>query len=148
MPRLKGKNALITGASTGIGQAIAVRFAQEGANVAINYRSAPEEAATTEVQVQEACKGVPNGCRELIVQADISKEDQVKTMFERVSEAFGSIDILVNNAGIQKPAPSHEIAMDDFDRVVGVCIPMFSRGHPALPGTRQRRSDSQQLERA
>ncbi len=120
MKRLEGKNALITGASTGIGQAIAIRFAQEGANVAINYRSAPEEAAVTEVQVQEACKGVPNGCRELSVQADISKEDQVKTMFSKVIDAFGSIDILVNNAGIQKPAPSHEIATEDFDRVVGV----------------------------
>lgn len=120
MPRLQGKNALITGASTGIGLAIAVRFAQEGANVAINYRSAPEEAEVTEVQVQQACKGVPNGCRELTVRADISKEDQVKEMFTQVIDELGSVDILVNNAGIQKPAPSHEIATEDFDRVVGV----------------------------
>jgi glucose 1-dehydrogenase len=120
MRRLEGRNALITGASTGIGQAIAVRFAQEGANVAINYRSAPEEAVVTEVQVQEACKGGPNGCRELTVQADISKEDQVKAMFEKVTEALGSVDILVNNAGIQKPAPSHEVTAEDFDRVVAV----------------------------
>lgn len=120
MSRLYGKNALITGASSGIGQAIAIKFAQEGANVAINYRKSPEEAADTEVQVQEACKGVPNGCRELIVQADISKEDQVKKMFERVTEGMGSIDILVNNAGVQKPAPSHEIAIEDFDRVLDV----------------------------
>jgi glucose 1-dehydrogenase len=119
--RLVGKNALITGASTGIGKAIAIRFAQEGANVAINFRSAPEEAAAAQVTVHEACLAARNhGCRDLIVQADISREDQVGEMFRRVIEEFGGIDILVNNAGIQKPAPSHEIETADFDRVLNV----------------------------
>jgi glucose 1-dehydrogenase len=120
MPKLQGKNALITGASSGIGQAIAVRFAQEGANVAINFRSAPEQAEATRVQVNEACMAVREGCKDLIVRADISKEDQVQDMFAQVIEHFGQIDILVNNAGIQKPAPSHEINIQDFDTVVGV----------------------------
>ena len=122
MLRLEGKNALITGASTGIGQAIAVRFAEEGANVAINYRSGPEQAEATEVRVHEACLSSRGngGCKDMIVQADISKEDQVKEMFTRVIANLGTIDILVNNAGIQKPAPSHEITTEDFDRVVGV----------------------------
>lgn len=119
--RLEGKNVLITGASTGIGKAIAVRFAQEGANVAINFRSGPDEAAATQVLVHDACLASrSNGCRDLIVQADISKEEQVREMFRRVVEEFGSIDVLVNNAGIQKPAPSHEIDLTDFDRVLNV----------------------------
>jgi glucose 1-dehydrogenase len=119
--RLEGKNALITGASSGIGKAIAIRFAQEGANVAINFRSGPDEAAATQVVVREACLTARNhGCRDLVVQADISQEAQVKEMFSRVVEEFGSIDILVNNAGIQKPAPSHEIETCDFDRVLSV----------------------------
>lgn len=121
MPRLIGKNVLITGASSGIGQAIAVRFAQEGANVAINYRSGPEQAEATEVLVSEACMAVrETGCKDLVIQADISKEDQVRTMFAKVIEAFGSIDVLVNNAGIQKPCSTHEIELADFDRVLGV----------------------------
>lgn len=120
MLKLQGKNALITGASSGIGQAIAVRFAQEGANVAINFRSGPEQAEATRVQVSEACMAVREGCKDLIVQADISKEDQVQDMFAQVVEHFGHIDILVNNAGIQKPAPSHEVNIQDFDAVVGV----------------------------
>src|SRR5215475_11816268 len=116
MLRLQGKNALITGASTGIGQAIAIRFALEGANVAINYRSGPNQAEATEVQVHEAClaSGKNGSCKDMIVQADISKEHQVKEMFEKVVANLGSVDILVNNAGIQKPAPSHEITTEDF----------------------------------
>jgi glucose 1-dehydrogenase len=121
MTRLKGKNVLITGASSGIGKAIAVRFAEEGASVAINFRSGPEDAEATRVEVHEACLAVRNsGCRDLIVQADISKEEQIGEMFRRVIEEFGSIDILVNNAGIQNPSPSHEIEADDFDRVLNV----------------------------
>lgn len=121
MLRLNGKNVLITGASSGIGQAIAVRFAQEGANVAINYRSGPEQAEATEVLVSEACMAVrESGCKDLVIQADISKEEQVRTMFAKVIEAFGSIDVLVNNAGIQKPCSTHDIELADFDRVLGV----------------------------
>jgi glucose 1-dehydrogenase len=121
MLRLEGKNILITGASSGIGQAIAVRFAQEGANVAINYRSGPDQAEIVRVQVSEACMAARHtNCTDLIIQADISKEDQVKEMFAKVVEKFGTVDVLVNNAGIQKPSPSHEVDVKDFDAVVGV----------------------------
>ena len=121
MLRLEGKNVLVTGASSGIGQAIAVRMAEEGANVAINYRSGPDQAAATQVRVREACMAVRNhGCRDLIVEADIAKEDQVKDMFGKVIAEFGRIDVLVNNAGIQKPAASHDIDIVDFDRVLNV----------------------------
>jgi glucose 1-dehydrogenase len=121
MPRLEGKNVLITGASSGIGLATAVRFAHEGANVAINYRSDAGEAEATAVMVRQACMAVrDSGCNDLIVQADVSKEDQVQAMFGKVIAEFGSIDVLVNNAGIQKVAPSHEVEMDDFDHVINV----------------------------
>ncbi len=116
--RLKGKNVLITGASSGIGQSIAVRFAREGANVAINYRSGAAQAESTQAMVRSART---NGTgRDFLVQADVSQEDQVRAMFAGVIEAFGSLDVLVNNAGIQKPTPSHEIEAADFDRVIGV----------------------------
>lgn len=121
MLRLEGRNVLITGASSGIGQAIAIRFAQEGANVAVNYRSGPSEAEATAVRVNEACMAVrASGCKDLIVQADVSKEDQVQDMFRQVVEAFGRVDVLVNNAGIQKPEASDDIDMADFDRVLNV----------------------------
>jgi glucose 1-dehydrogenase len=118
MARLQGKNVLITGASSGIGQAIAIHFAKEGANIAIHYRSGAEQAEHTR---QMAIQARANGSgQELLVQADVSEEEQVKRMFQNVIGAFGSIDVLVNNAGIQKPSPSHEIEMSDFDRVIAV----------------------------
>ena len=124
MQRLLGKTALITGASTGIGQAIAIRFAQEGANVAINFRSGPEQAAATQAMVRQArcaaANGHGEGQREITVQGDISKEEDVRKLFATVVEELGPIDIVVNNAGIQKPAASDEIDMADFDRVLGV----------------------------
>lgn len=118
MSKLKGKNVLITGASSGIGQAIAVRFAREGANVAINYRSGAEQAECTRKMARRARTNGEG--KEMLVQADVSDEGQVKTMLAQVIEEFGSLDVLVNNAGIQKPAASHEIDIKDFDRVLAV----------------------------
>ncbi len=118
MKRLTGKNVLITGASSGIGQAIAIRFAQEGANVAINYRSGAEQAEAVRAMIAAQKNG--EGSRDVIVQSDISDEAQVKRMFAEVLDQFGRLDVLVNNAGIQKPAPSHEIETADFDRVLAV----------------------------
>ena len=119
--RLHGKNVLITGASTGIGQAIAIRFAEEGANVAVNYRSGPEQAQAVEMQVNEACLASGReDCHDLIIQADVSDEGQVQAMFAEVVNRFSSIDVLVNNAGIQKACASHEIELKDFDNILGV----------------------------
>jgi glucose 1-dehydrogenase len=116
--RLKGKNVLVTGGSSGIGQAIAIKFAREGANVAINYRSSVGQAEATQAEVQAVRTN--DAGMDILVQADVSREDEVQRMFREVIEAFGSLDVLVNNAGIQKPCPSHEIEIADFDRVISV----------------------------
>jgi glucose 1-dehydrogenase len=121
MPGLRGKNVLVTGGSSGIGQAIAVRFAEQGANVAINYLSRPEEAHETEEQVQ-ACVGRVQqaGVRDVLVGGDVSDEDDVVRMVGEAAEALGGIDVLVNNAGIQISRPSEELASADFDKVLAV----------------------------
>jgi glucose 1-dehydrogenase len=118
---LKSKNVLVTGGTSGIGQAIAVRFAEFGANVAINYRSRPEDAADTEQQV-EACvaKVQRMGVKDVIVRGDVSKEEDVVGLFGETVDKLGGLDVLINNAGIQISRPSHELSADDFDRVLGV----------------------------
>lgn len=122
MKGLKAKNALITGASSGIGQAIAIRLACEGCNIAINYRKSLEDAEDTEeMAMQKACGDIENcGVKSLLVQGDVSQEEDIIRMIDTVVEKFGSLDILVNNAGIQTECPSHEIKTEDFDRVLAV----------------------------
>ncbi|MDQ3865658.1 MAG: glucose 1-dehydrogenase [Actinomycetota bacterium] len=118
---LKGKNVLVTGGTSGIGQAIAVRFAGFGANIAINYLRAPEDAAETEQQVQACVEHVQRmGVRDVLVQGDVSKEEDVVRMFEETVDKLGGLDVLVNNAGIQISRPSHELSAADFDKVIGV----------------------------
>ena len=118
---LKGKNVLVTGGTSGIGQAIAVRFAEFGANVAINYLARPEDAAETEGQVQACVAKVQRmGVRDVIVKGDVSKEEDVVAMFEDTVDKLGGLDVLVNNAGIQISRPSHELSAADFDKVLGV----------------------------
>ena len=118
---LKGKNVLVTGGSSGIGQAIAVRFAEYGANVAINYLTQPGEAKETEDQVH-ACvaKVQQEGVRDVLVGGDVSKEEDVVRMVGEAVEQFGGVDVLVNNAGIQISRPSEELSSDDFDKVIAV----------------------------
>lgn len=120
MRGLSGKNVLITGASSGIGQAVAVRFAREGCNVAINYRKDQEGAAKTQAMAEEARGGAAG--KQIVIQADVAQEDQVQRMFAEVLSAFGRLDILINNAGIQKACPSEELDSGDFDRVLAVDI--------------------------
>jgi len=121
MPGLRGKNVLVTGGSSGIGQAIAVRFAEYGANVAINYLSRADEARETEEQVH-ACVGRVQqaGVRDVLVGGDVSNEDDVVRMVGEAADALGGIDVLVNNAGIQISRPSDELSSADFDRVLAV----------------------------
>jgi glucose 1-dehydrogenase len=121
LPGLKGKNVLVTGGSSGIGQAIAVRFAQYGANVAINYLRAPEEAHDTEEQVHACIHKVrQEGVQDVLVGGDVSDEEDVVRMVGEAAAGLGGLDILVNNAGIQISRPSHELSSADFDRVLAV----------------------------
>jgi glucose 1-dehydrogenase len=121
MRGLKGKNVLVTGGTSGIGQAIAVRFAEYGANVAINYLRTEDEAADTEEKVHACVASVrQTGVRDVLVQGDVSKEADVVGMFEDTVDKLGGIDVLVNNAGIQISRPSHELSAEDFDKVIGV----------------------------
>jgi glucose 1-dehydrogenase len=118
---LKGKNVLVTGGSSGIGQAIAVRFAEYGANVAINYLRQPEEAADTESQVQACVAKVQReGVQDVLVQGDVSSEEDVVQMVDAAIGGLGGLDVLVNNAGIQISRPSHELSSEDFDKVLAV----------------------------
>jgi glucose 1-dehydrogenase len=121
MDRFVGKSVLVTGASTGIGRAVAVRFASEGASVAVNYARSADEAKETASQVEQAQRSAGHGAaRRLVVQADVSHEDAVKRMFDEVLKTFGRLDILINNAGIQKETPSDESTTQDFEKVLGV----------------------------
>ena len=121
MRGVKGKNVLITGGTSGIGQAMAVRFAEQGANVAINYVRAAEEAEETHEQVHACVRKVrEEGVRDVLVGADVSSEDEVVRMVAETVERLGGVDVLVNNAGIQISRPSHELSAADFDKVLAV----------------------------
>jgi glucose 1-dehydrogenase len=125
MNGIRGKNALVTGGSSGIGQAIAVRLGREGANVAINYRrderDAEETAALVEAELDRCMREVGGcGVATALVQADVSKATDVASMVRETVEVLGGLDILVNNAGIQVAGESHEVDVDAFDRVVAV----------------------------
>lgn len=111
--RLKDKIALVTGSSQGIGRAIAVRFAQEGADVVINSRS--RDGLEEVLQEVEAL-----GRRGLIVQADLSKTEDIRRMFATAIEHFGKLDVLVNNAGVENHAPFWDVTEQDYDKVLNV----------------------------
>ena len=123
MPGVKGKGVLVTGGTSGIGQAIAVRFAQYGADVAINYLRRPDEADDTEQRVQACVSRVAQeGVRDALVQGDVSSEDDVVRMVGHAVSELGGVDILINNAGIQISRHSDELSSADFDKVLAVNI--------------------------
>ncbi len=111
---LVGQKALVTGASSGIGKAVAIAFGKAGADVVVNY-VAGEQAADEVVAEIEAA-----GARAVAVRADVSSEDDVRSMFRQMFDEFGTIDILVNNAGLQRDAAFHEMSLADWNRVISV----------------------------
>jgi glucose 1-dehydrogenase len=121
MPGLMGKNVLVTGGTSGIGQATAVRFAEHGANVAINYPTTSDEAAGTTEQVHTCLRKVrQHGVRDVLVQGDVSSEDDVVRMVREAVERLGGLDILINNAGIQIARPSEQLTGEELDQVLAV----------------------------
>ena len=116
MTKLHEKIALITGSSTGIGRAVALAFAEEGAHVTINY-----PAKAQEQQAHEVKSTVEKFSRKaLAIQADVSKEDQVESLVSKVMEEFGRIDILVNNAGIATSSTVEEMPASMWDELMAV----------------------------
>ncbi|AGA58259.1 3-oxoacyl-(acyl-carrier-protein) reductase [Thermobacillus composti KWC4] len=109
---LEGKKALVTGASRGIGRAIAIALAEAGADVAINYAGSAQAASETAAAVEAL------GRKALLVQADVGKLDAFEQMVAQVLEAFGSLDILVNNAGITRDNLMMRMKEEDFDQVI------------------------------
>ncbi len=112
MTRLDGRRALVTGASQGIGRAVALRLAAEGARVAVNYNTGRERAAEV-VREIEAVGGTA-----LAIQADVAQAGQVKAMVQEVTDAWGGVDILVNNAGITRDNLLLRLSEDDWDQVL------------------------------
>jgi len=111
--RLEGKTALITGSDSGIGQATAIEFAKEGADVVVNYLHDADGAQKTRAAV------MAEGRKAIVVQADVSDEDQVASLFDQAVEAFGSVDILMNNAGVDASGtPVAELSTEVWDRAI------------------------------
>ncbi len=111
--RLEGKVALITGSDSGIGQATATQFAKEGADIVVNYLHDSDGAEKTRAEV------TAEGRHAVVVQADVSDEDQVASLFEQAVEAFGSVHILVNNAGVDASGkPVAELSTEVWDRAI------------------------------
>jgi glucose 1-dehydrogenase len=117
---LKGQKALITGASSGIGKAIAIALGHAGADVMINFVRDPEEAQRVADAAVCACPSSGHRNRALIHQADVSKEEQVHGMFERTLKELGTVDIVVNNAGLQQDAAIESMTLAQWQRVIDV----------------------------
>ena len=111
---LKGKCALVTGASRGIGKAIALKLASLGANLVLNYRSSEAEALEVEKQIKEM------GVDAITVRGYISKLEDVENIVNSAKDKFGAIDIMVNNAGITKDNLIIRMKEEDFDKVIDV----------------------------
>lgn len=112
--RLDGKNALVTGSSRGIGKGIAIRLAQEGCNVVIDYREKRDHAEDTAKQVEAA------GRRAVLLQADVSRTQDTRRLIDEATKQLGPIDFLINNAGIEKNAAFLDVSEQDMQAILEV----------------------------
>ena len=114
--RLENQTCIVTGASSGIGRAVAKAMGREGGNIVVNYHSGKEEAEEVAQWISKS-----SDCGEAIVfQCDVSKEDEVKAMFQKTVSHFGTVDVCVANAGIQMDYPLHEMPLDAWQKVLDV----------------------------
>jgi glucose 1-dehydrogenase len=111
---LQGQKALVTGGNSGIGQGIALALAQAGADVVVNYIARDEAAERVVGEIKAG------GVQAYAHRADVSKEDQVQAMFQRMFQEFGTIDILINNAGVQRDAPFEQMTLEQWNTVLNV----------------------------
>ncbi|MEG4407770.1 MULTISPECIES: SDR family oxidoreductase [unclassified Microcoleus] len=116
MPSLAGKVAIVTGASRGIGRAIALRLSQEGASVVINYARGADQAKDVVSAIEAA------GGKALAVQADVSKTAEIRDLFDRTLETYSQVDILVNNAGVILYKPLAEVTEAEFDNLFAINV--------------------------
>ena len=116
LPRgvLAGQKALVTGANSGIGEAVALALGRAGADVVVNFVTGAEEAEKVVAEIARS------GVRAVAHAADVSREDQVQDMFRRAIAEFGTLDILINNAGLQRDAPFHAMTLSQWETVIGV----------------------------
>lgn len=112
--KIKGQAALVTGANSGIGEAVAIALGEQGANVVVNYVTHPELAQ----QVVDKIKST--GGNAIAIKADVSNEEEVQAMFQQMFAEYGTIDILVNNAGLQKDSPIENMSLADWQLVINV----------------------------
>ena len=112
--RLEGKVAIVTGSGSGIGEAIAVRFAQEGASVVVDVREHLDDAKDTQLRIAEA------GGKSILVHADVTRIPDCQNLVEQAWALLGGCDILVNNAGIEKGADFWDVTEADYDAVLNV----------------------------
>lgn len=111
---LAGKTAIVTGASKGIGKGIAERFGKEKMNVVVDYLTDPAGAEETAAAIRE------NGGSALVLQADVAAEEGIRKLVEETLNHFGALDVLVNNAGFSESAPSEELSLENWQRVLDV----------------------------
>ena len=111
---LAGQKALVTGANSGIGKGVAIALGKAGADVVVTYVARPEQAEEVVAAIRD------EGGSAYAHQADVSQEDQVQAMFERMLDQLGAIDILVNNAGLQRDARLEDMSLKDWNTVIGV----------------------------
>ena len=111
---LRGQKALVTGANSGIGFGVALALGRAGADVVVNYISGDETAQQVVVEIKQS------GVQAYAHKADVSKEDQVQAMFQRMFNAFGTIDILINNAGLQRDAAFDQMTLEQWNTVISI----------------------------
>jgi 3-oxoacyl-[acyl-carrier protein] reductase len=134
MDDITNKVALVTGASRGIGQAVAVALAEAGVDVAVHYHTKQAEAEQVADEVRRL------GHRAVVVQADVSVPQQVQSLAERVERELGPVEILVNNAAIGQPMPLDQIGLDLWNTTLATNLTSaFVLTQAVVPGMRQRR---------